>query len=222
MLENVPASRFRATDDLIGQYAGPGVGVVEIGASDASFREFHEFGQWTTVDKYGDPDVHSDLDGVAIRLPFDDASMDLVICTEVLEHLRMGSALVAEIARLLKPTGTAVISVPNICSLKSRLKVAVGKMPNLAASGDCGIPLGGTGALVDGVWTGGHVVDFSLARLEAYLGRGGLEIKGRHKIPIEIPFASGRRQVTLPAWLFPVTLCDFLLVTAKPVAEARS
>ena len=161
----------------------------------------------------------------ALELPFESASTDVVICTEVLEHLRMGSALVADMARILKPSGTAVVSVPNICSLKSRLKVAVGKMPNLAASGDCGIPLGGTGALVDGIWVGGHVVDFNLARFDAYLNRGGLEIASRHKVPIEIPIGSQQRALTLPAWMFPVTLCDFLLVAARPklrqVADSR-
>lgn len=218
MLENVPPSRFHATNDLIGRYTRPDAVVVEIGSSDASFRQFHAHGRWTTVDKYGAPDVHADLDGAGVRMPFDDASTDLVICTEVLEHLRMGSALVADMRRILKESGTAVISVPNIVSLKSRLKVAAGRMPNLAASGDCGIPLGGTGALVDGAWVGGHVVDFNLARLDAYLRRGGLAITRRHKVPIEVPLGSSGRSLTLPAWMSPVTMGDFLLVAAQPIA----
>ncbi len=39
------------------------------------------------------------------RLPFDDASFDVVICTEVLEHVPDASAGIKEIARVLRPGG---------------------------------------------------------------------------------------------------------------------
>ena len=44
---------------------------------------------------------------------FASASFDCVICTEVLEHTRDPAAVLAEIARVLKPSGRAVITVPN-------------------------------------------------------------------------------------------------------------
>lgn len=40
------------------------------------------------------------------------ASIDAVICTEVLEHITQPEEVVAEIARLVKPGGRAVITVP--------------------------------------------------------------------------------------------------------------
>lgn len=46
------------------------------------------------------------------RLPFPDAHFDLVICSEVLEHLADESAAIAEIVRVLKPGCALVVSVP--------------------------------------------------------------------------------------------------------------
>lgn len=63
----------------------------------------------TGRDLYGArPDVYAD--GAA--LPFADASFDGVLCLEVLEHVRRPAAVVAEIARVLKPGGRGWISMP--------------------------------------------------------------------------------------------------------------
>lgn len=46
------------------------------------------------------------------RLPFKDASFDLVICSEVLEHIPEHTKAIAEIVRVLKPGCPLVVSVP--------------------------------------------------------------------------------------------------------------
>ena len=46
------------------------------------------------------------------RLPFADAAFDLVICSEVLEHISDDKTAVAEIIRVLKPNRFLVVSVP--------------------------------------------------------------------------------------------------------------
>lgn len=46
------------------------------------------------------------------RLPFADASFDIVICSEVLEHIPDHCRAVAEIVRVLKPGKSLVVSVP--------------------------------------------------------------------------------------------------------------
>jgi ubiquinone/menaquinone biosynthesis C-methylase UbiE len=46
------------------------------------------------------------------QLPFSDKSFDVVLCTEVLEHLVNDCDAVAELVRVLKPNGNIVISVP--------------------------------------------------------------------------------------------------------------
>lgn len=45
-------------------------------------------------------------------LPFAEAVFDLVICAEVLEHIPAHGQAVAELARVLKPGGQMVVSVP--------------------------------------------------------------------------------------------------------------
>lgn len=48
----------------------------------------------------------------ALRLPFAAARFDLVVCSEVLEHIREDAAALAEIRRVLAPGGTLAVSVP--------------------------------------------------------------------------------------------------------------
>ncbi len=46
------------------------------------------------------------------RLPFKDNSFDLVICSEVLEHIMDDRSAMAELVRIVKPRKTLAISVP--------------------------------------------------------------------------------------------------------------
>ncbi|MCU1268436.1 MAG: methyltransferase [Acidobacteria bacterium] len=52
------------------------------------------------------------LNGTASSLPVKSAAFDVVMCSEVLEHLEDDDAVVAEIARVLKPQAFALITVP--------------------------------------------------------------------------------------------------------------
>lgn len=54
------------------------------------------------------PDVFAD----AARLPLIDEAVDTVIFLEVLEHLRDSSKALKEVARVLRPGGTILLSVP--------------------------------------------------------------------------------------------------------------
>lgn len=47
------------------------------------------------------------------KLPFSRESFDYILCNQVLEHVRDQRALIAEIARVLRPGGEAIISFPN-------------------------------------------------------------------------------------------------------------
>jgi SAM-dependent methyltransferase len=58
----------------------------------------------------------------AARLSFADESMDLVAMVRVLHHLPDPAAELAEISRILRPGGTAVIEVANIAHALNRLR----------------------------------------------------------------------------------------------------
>ena len=47
-----------------------------------------------------------------LNLPYADGSFDVVVCSEVLEHLPDGAAAVRELVRVLKPGGDLVVTVP--------------------------------------------------------------------------------------------------------------
>lgn len=54
------------------------------------------------------------------RLPFDDGFFDAIVSIDGLEHLEHPFDFVREVARTLRPGGVAVISTPNVSSLRSR------------------------------------------------------------------------------------------------------
>ncbi len=69
------------------------------------------------------------LNGVSIRqgdlngeLPFEHRSFDYVTCLEGLEHIENPQQAMREFARVLRPGGTVIVSVPNILNIEERLK----------------------------------------------------------------------------------------------------
>ena len=64
------------------------------------------------------------------RFPWPDASIDLVIANQVFEHLKNVWRPMSEIARVLRPGGWVLISVPNLASLHNRLMLALGLQPS--------------------------------------------------------------------------------------------
>src|SRR5438128_9852624 len=69
------------------------------------------------------------LEGVEIRqgdlnleLPFEDWSFDYITCLEGLEHIENPQQAIREFARLMRPGGHLIVSVPNILNIEERLK----------------------------------------------------------------------------------------------------
>lgn len=53
------------------------------------------------------------MHGDVTRLPFAEATFDTVVCSEVLEHLPDDAAAARELYRVLKPGGSAIVTVPH-------------------------------------------------------------------------------------------------------------
>ena len=60
-------------------------------------------------------------------LPFDSGSFDVVVFSEVMEHLRFPQKALAEISRVLRKDGRLIGSVPNAFRLRNRWKFLLGQ-----------------------------------------------------------------------------------------------
>lgn len=194
--------------------------VLEIGSTDFSYRPHlgNPPAAWTTVDLFPPADLLIDLDQPQLHLPLNDCSYQIVVCTEVLEHLRYATALVEEIYRVLTPSGTAFVSVPNIASLTYRVAWLFGHIPSCAASADLGPEYNGTGYWSEdtGRWAAGHVGDYNLPRL-----RSLLTAKGFARLRFKGDGLHHKRQITLP-WLVPVSLSSTILAVARKPSFGHS
>ena len=84
--------------------------VVDVGAAPCTRRYFERLPRvrYRVVDRYKEADVYSDV--TAIALP--DASVDVVLCCHVLEHIEDYAKAIAELYRIVKPGGCGIIAVP--------------------------------------------------------------------------------------------------------------
>lgn len=91
--------------------------VLDVGAGQAPWRELLSQAEYVgldveSADSFGmrrQPDVVY-YDGCA--MPFDSASFDHVMCSEVLEHVPDSAAFMTEVARVLRPGGSLILTVP--------------------------------------------------------------------------------------------------------------
>ena len=66
--------------------------------------------------------IHWDIDSGAMPQELSNRNFDIIICTDVIEHLANHRNFLTKAAQLLKPCGDLLISTPNIWSISSRWK----------------------------------------------------------------------------------------------------
>ena len=71
-----------------------------------------------------------DVDVERDRLPFDDASLDVVLMNQVLEHTKDLFWIFSEVGRVLVPGGLFLVGVPNLAAWHDRAMLAVGMQPS--------------------------------------------------------------------------------------------
>ena len=89
------------------------------------------------VEVYGDPAAVAERSGLEVaridleseRLPWADGTVDVLVCNQVLEHLKNVWLPMTEMHRVLRLGGHAVLSVPNLASLHNRVLLALGRQP---------------------------------------------------------------------------------------------
>jgi SAM-dependent methyltransferase len=92
---------------------GPGADVIDVGAGIAPFRELFAHTRYVTCDWEGSSyDEKVDIRAPASAIPVDDASFDVVILTEVLEHVPEPAVVLRELHRIVKPGGLLLLTVP--------------------------------------------------------------------------------------------------------------
>jgi SAM-dependent methyltransferase len=97
-----------------------------VGAKDVAGIEVYE-GPARDSERRGIEVARIDLE--AERFPWPDESCDVVVCNQVLEHLKNIWLPMSEIHRVLKMGGHAVLSVPNLASLHNRVLLGLGRQP---------------------------------------------------------------------------------------------
>jgi SAM-dependent methyltransferase len=90
----------------------PGASVLDVGAGNMPYRSLLEAGgrTYTAVDIEGPAPVI----GRAEDLPFPDASFDVVVCFQVLEHLDSPEQAVREFFRVLRPGGRVLLTTHGV------------------------------------------------------------------------------------------------------------
>lgn len=138
------------------------------------------------------PDICCDIEK---GIPLKDNSIDVIIAGEFLEHIHNPFKLLREFSRVLRKKGEAVISVPNICSFKSRLKTILGNLPESCATPE------------DDEHYQRHINDYNLERLEKMLNECGFKITKKTSNGI-----ISHSKLLWPLFLTPITFGETLII----------
>jgi len=116
-LDHNEAARSHAVADWA-KTLEPGATLVDIGAGSCKYAPYFSHCKYTPQDspeaEYASPTIpllRSDISAI----PLPSGSVDAILCTEVLEHVEQPLDALSEFARLLKPGGRLLLSVPAAC-----------------------------------------------------------------------------------------------------------
>ncbi|GAA1553141.1 hypothetical protein GCM10009678_40120 [Actinomadura kijaniata] len=165
---------------------GPGT-AVDIGAGPGDTARLLARHGWrtTAVDLSYDAVEMACARGVDCRqadarwLPLPAGSVDLALAWDVLAHIEDDDLAAAEIARVLRPGGTALVAVPCDMALWSARDLALGRVRRYTREGLARL-LAGAGLVVERMWSW-NVLLRPLARWHRHR-MNGWEIRPRHPL----------------------------------------
>jgi SAM-dependent methyltransferase len=136
-------------------------------------------------------------------IPLPDASFEMVVMLEVIEHVVRAEAALGEVARVLVPGGHLLLSTPNHAFYKSRIRMLKGR------------PLG---------MEGEHFRFFVKGQLESVLAATGFQVMARNSSG-HLPLMDGRWVRSLlrrtrvlcrvPEWLEPSCAINFVWLAQR-------
>jgi 2-polyprenyl-3-methyl-5-hydroxy-6-metoxy-1,4-benzoquinol methylase len=99
-------------------------------------------------------------------LPFRAESFTVVVAAEIIEHVFDTQAVLAELARVVAPSGWLALTTPNLVALSGRAQLVLGRSPhNVEVDASPG--------------TSGHIRYFTFDTLEGLVRQAGLVPLGR-------------------------------------------
>ncbi len=133
-----------ARKNLYVKLIGQGHQILEVGCRSGNLTQFYHQGNEVVgvdVDRNALKEFEKRLnlkghwvDVDSERLPFNEGQFDVVVFSEVMEHLRFPQKALAEINRVLKKGGRMIGSVPNSFRLRNRLRFLFGNAFEVDAS----------------------------------------------------------------------------------------
>ena len=99
--------------DWLARQDAAGARILDVGAGDRPYEALLQgAAEVVAFDVPGN--LHADLHGSVDAIPVEDASFDLVLCLQVLEHVPDPPAAVRELRRVLRPGGRALVSTHGV------------------------------------------------------------------------------------------------------------
>jgi len=160
-MNNQTTKRYSLIWELVGDISEKTL--LDIGAGDLPISKGLITKKTLTLD--GDKNNHPDIlcHLTSKEWPVEKELADVIIAGEIIEHLDDNLSFLKECHRILKKDGRIILSTPNVCSFKNRLKVLFGKLPEYCA---------GPKRFRD---LNHHLTDFNLPELKKLLGEAGFK-----------------------------------------------
>jgi ubiquinone/menaquinone biosynthesis C-methylase UbiE len=132
-INNIGGNNAKLRDDWIAgklKMASAGQKILDIGAGEGRYKKFTEHLEYVSQD-FAQYDGQGDGSGLQtgawdcssidivsdiLAIPVPDVSFDIILCTEVLEHVPNPRLAIKEMLRILKPGGRLIVTAP-FCSL---------------------------------------------------------------------------------------------------------
>jgi SAM-dependent methyltransferase len=181
-----------------------GASILDVGVGSAPYWNLRPDLKWSGIDVLEGPKVNFVVNKDS-SWPIASASLDYILCTQVIEHVENPVSLVSEIKRVLKPGGSVILNAPFLYPFhgmpNDQLRFTTSQLRYLFRDFEvleCGT-LGGVGSSIATIWL--NFINYKISE---------------HKILQLI------ERVFFPIWLLGNATTNFLLVSIDKFDKTSS